>query len=175
MPLRTVLAAVRVTRPRIQQENTVSNIKQSIDVDVPVRVAYDQWTQFESFPQFMGAVESIEQVTDTKNRWHVSVGGVKRDFVTEITEQTPDQRIAWKTVDGDIGHAGVVTFHHLDDHCTRVNLDMDVDPDGFIEQVGDKLGIMSAQTKADMERFKDFIETRNTPTGGWRGKVERND
>src|SRR3712207_1907123 len=99
----------------------MSNIKGSIDVDVPVRTAYDQWTQFETFPQFMEGVVSIEQVTDTRNRWTVEVGGTTRTFTTEISEQTPDQRIAWTTVEGT-GHAGVVTFHHLAEGKCRINL-----------------------------------------------------
>jgi uncharacterized membrane protein len=149
----------------------MSNIKQSVDVDVPVRVAYDQWTQFETFPAFMEGVESIEQVTDTTNRWTVEVGGATREFTTEITEQEPDMRIAWRTIDGDTGHAGVVTFHRLSDSATRVNLDMDVEPEGFVEQVGDKLGFISRRVAGDMKRFKEFIESRGAETGAWRGEV----
>jgi uncharacterized membrane protein len=152
----------------------MSNIHHTVDVDVPVRTAYDQWTQFETFPQFMEGVESITQVTDTRNRWRVEVGGATREFVTEITEQTPDQRIAWTTVEGDSGHAGVVTFHHLDDNTTRVMIDMDIDPDGFVEQVGDKLGFVSRRVKGDMERFKEFIERHDSATGAWRGTVDQN-
>lgn len=151
----------------------MSNIKGSIDVDVPVRVAYNQWTQFESFPQFMEGVTSMEQLTDTRNRWTVEVGGATRTFETEITEQSPDQRIAWHTVDGDVGHAGVVTFHHLEEGKSRVNLDMQVEPEGFIEQVGDKLGFVSRRVHGDMERFKEFIESKGRESGAWRGTVER--
>lgn len=149
----------------------MSNIKQSVDVEVPIRVAYDQWTQFETFPQFMEGVESIEQVTDTTNRWNVEVGGVTRSFTTEIVEQEPDMRVAWKTVEGETGHAGVVTFHRLSDTTTRVNLDMDVEPEGFVEQAGDKLGFISRRVKGDMQRFKEFIEARGAETGAWRGSV----
>jgi uncharacterized membrane protein len=149
----------------------MSNIKESVDVDVPIRVAYDQWTQFTSFPQFMEGVESIDQVTNTTNRWNVEVGGVTRSFTTEIVEQEPDMRIAWKTVEGDTGHAGVVTFHRLDDATTRVNLDMEVEPEGFVEQAGDKLGFISRRVKGDMKRFKGFIESRGSQTGAWRGSV----
>jgi uncharacterized membrane protein len=150
----------------------MSNIKESIDVDVPVRVAYDQWTQFESFPQFMEGVESVEQIDDTTNRWTVEVGGATRQFTTEIVEQEPDMRIAWRTIGGETGHAGVVTFHKLEDNKTRVNLDMEVEPEGFVEQVGDKLGFISRRVKGDMDRFKRFIEARGTETGAWRGTVE---
>lgn len=154
--------------------NPMSNIQETVDVKVPVRTAYDQWTQFESFPHFMEGVEKIEQVSDTRNRWTVEVGGATREFTTEITEQEPDMRIAWTTVEGDSGHAGVVTFHHLDDSTTRVSLDMDVEPEGFVEQVGDKLGFISRRVKGDMERFKEFIESQGTETGAWRGTVEQN-
>ncbi len=150
----------------------MSNIKESVDVDVPLRVAYNQWTQFETFPQFMEGVVSIEQLTDTTNRWTVEVGGATRHFTTEITEQHPDERIAWRTIEGETGHAGVVTFHHLSDTTTRVNLDMDVEPEGFVEQAGDKLGFIHRRVKGDMARFKTFIEDRGRETGGWRGDVE---
>jgi uncharacterized membrane protein len=151
----------------------MSNVKESIDVDVPVTTAYDQWTQFESFPQFMEGVESIEQLDDTHNAWTVEVGGATRRFTTEIVEQEPDMRVAWRTVGGDTGHAGVVTFHKLTDTSTRVNLDMEVEPEGFVEQVGDKLGFISRRAKGDMKRFKEFIESRGHETGAWRGRVER--
>lgn len=151
----------------------MSNIKGSVDVEVPVRVAYDQWTQFEMFPKFMEGVESVEQLTDTTNRWTVEVGGTSRTFTTEITEQTPDHRIAWHTVEGDTGHAGVVTFHHLTDTTCRVNLDMDVEPEGFVEKIGDKLGFITRRVHGDMERFKTFIEASGRETGGWRGEVSR--
>ena len=121
----------------------------------------------------MEGVESIEQVSDTRNRWTVEVGGATRTFTTEISEQLPDERVAWTTVDGDTGHAGVVTFHYLDDTRTRVNLDMDVEPEGFVEQVGDKLGFIDRRAKGDMKRFKEFIEARGHETGEWRGTVER--
>jgi uncharacterized membrane protein len=151
----------------------MSNIKESVDVDVPVTVAYNQWTQFETFPQFMEGVVSIEQITDTTNRWTVEVGGATRTFTTEISEQEPDLRIAWHTVAGETGHAGVVTFHHLSEGKTRVNLDMDVEPEGFVEQAGDKLGFVHRRVKGDMKRFKDFIESRQRETGAWRGEVDR--
>jgi uncharacterized membrane protein len=149
----------------------MGNVRESVDVEVPVRVAYDQWTQFESFPNFMEGVTSIEQITDTRNRWHVEIAGVQREFVTEISEQHPDERIAWTTVEGDIGHAGVVTFHRLDDNLTRVNLDMDITPEHFTDTVGDKLGIIDRRAKGDMQRFKEFIESRGAAEGAWRGDV----
>jgi uncharacterized membrane protein len=149
----------------------MSTVEQSIDVEVPVRTAYDQWTQFESFPQFMEGVERIEQLTDTRTHWVTKVGGVTREFDAEITEQHPDERVAWRAVDGP-QHAGVVTFHRLDAGATRVMLQMDVEPEGVVEKVGDALGAVKRRTKGDLERFKAFIEDRGSETGAWRGEVQ---
>jgi uncharacterized membrane protein len=148
----------------------VSSHEHHVDVEVPVRSAYDQWTQFEEFPRFMDGVESIEQRSDDRLHWKVDFGGVTREFDTRITEQKPDQRIAWTTTEGQ-QHAGVVTFHKLNDHSTRVTLQMEYDPQGFIENVGDKAGFVSRRVEGDMKRFKEFIEERVTPTGGWRGEI----
>lgn len=144
---------------------------QSVDVKAPVRVAYNQWTQFEDFPKFMGGVEEIRQITDDALHWNVVISGVGREFDTVISEQTPDQRIAWTTIDGP-KHAGVVTFHKIDDDTTRVSLQMDYDPQGFLENVADKVGFVSKQLESDMERFKEFIEDRSMSTGAWRGTIE---
>ena len=146
-------------------------VEESIEVEVPVRTAYNQWTQFESFPHFMEGVESVQQVTDTRNHWKAEIAGVEREFDTEITEQHPDERIAWCTVDGP-KQAGVVTFHRLDDAKAKVMLQMEFDPEGFTEQVGDKLGFVKGRVKGDLKRFKEFIENRGTETGAWRGEVE---
>lgn len=150
----------------------MSTITQSIDVEVPVPVAYNQWTQFESFPQFMEGVEEIRQLDDNHNHWIVKVGGATREFDATVTEQHPDERVAWKSVSGP-QHAGVVTFHKLSDTTTRVTTQMDIDPDGFLETVGDKLGVIEGRVKGDLERFKTFIEQRGRETGAWRGDVPR--
>ena len=150
----------------------MSTYEQGIEINVPVSTAYNQWTLFEEFPKFMEGVESVTQLSDTRNHWVTDIGGVRREFDTEITEQTPDQRIAWTTVDGPT-QAGVVTFHRLDDDTCRVMLQMDFDPEGFLENVGDKLGFVKARVAGDMERFKEFIESRGTEEGGWRGEVEQ--
>lgn len=152
----------------------MSQIIESIDVDVPVRVAYDQWTQFEEFPNFMEAVEQVEQLDDTTLRWTAEVAGVKKSWKAKITEQTPDQRIAWTSVEG-AENAGVVTFHRLDDLKTRVTLQLDVSPEGPVESVGDALGFVQRQAKGDMERFKEFVERRGVATGAWRGEVRQED
>jgi uncharacterized membrane protein len=150
---------------------SASDHEHSVDVKAPVRVAYNQWTQFEEFPKFMGGVEAIRQISDDTLHWNVEISGVTREFDTVISEQTPDQRIAWTTVDGP-KHAGVVTFHKIDDDTTRVSLQMDYDPDGFLENVADKVGFVSKQLESDMDRFKEFIEDRSMSTGAWRGTIE---
>ncbi|MEX0796605.1 MAG: SRPBCC family protein [Acidimicrobiia bacterium] len=152
----------------------MGEVTQSIEVDSDVRTVYNQWTQFEEFPRFMEGVERVEQIDDRHVRWHVDIAGVDREFEAEITEQTPDQRIAWRSRSG-VDQGGVVTFHALNDEQTRVTLQMDFDPDGFVEQAGDKLGIVSMRVKGDLKRFKDFIEGRGTETGAWRGEVDRSE
>jgi uncharacterized membrane protein len=148
----------------------MSKILESIDVDVDVRTAYDQWTQFESFPLFMEAVEKVEQLDDTTLRWTAEIAGKTKVWQATITEQLPDQRIAWTSTEG-AENAGVVTFHRLDDGKCRVTLQLDVEPEGPVENIGDALGFVQRQAKGDMERFKEFIEKRGTETGAWRGKV----
>ena len=150
----------------------MTTIEESIEVKVPIRTAYDQWTQFEEFPRFMAGVESVRQLDDTHLHWVADIGGARREWDAEITEQHPDERIAWRATQG-AENAGVVTFHHIDPTTTKVMLQLEFDPDGFVEQVGDKMGIVKSQTKADLDRFKEFIETRGTETGAWRGDVDR--
>jgi uncharacterized membrane protein len=150
----------------------MSTIEQSIDVDVPVRTAYDQWTQFEEFPKFMEGVEEIRQVDDTHLHWRTKIAGKVKEFDAVITEQTPDQRIAWTSEDGP-EHAGVVTFHRLGDSQTRVMVQMDYEPEGAAEKVGDALGLVKRRVKGDLERFKELIEGRGTETGAWRGEVKQ--
>src|SRR5436305_2113706 len=149
-----------------------TTVEESVQVDVPVKSVYNQWTQFESFPQFMEGVREVKQLDDTHNRWQVEIAGVTREFTTEITEQHPDERIAWMTTDGP-KQAGVVTFHRLDEGKTKVMLQMEFDPDGFTEQVGDKLGFVTTRVKGDLARFKEFMESRGQETGAWRGDVQR--
>lgn len=147
----------------------MSKIEESVEVAVPISTAYNQWTQFEEFPYFMEGVERIEQRTPTLTHWVTRVGGVSRAFDAEITEQLPDERVAWTTVAGEVRQAGVVTFHRLDGARTKVMLQLDHDPQGIADTVGDKLGFVQRQAKGDLERFKSFIEARGTETGGWRG------
>jgi len=148
-------------------------IIETIDVDVPVTTAYNQWTQFESFPEFLEEVESIRQIDDTHLHWKVNIGGAEREFDAEVTEQHPDERVAWRSVGGETAHAGVVTFHKLDENSTRVTVQIDWEPSGFLEHVGALVGAGKHAVKKDLENFKEFIESRRAATGAWRGDVPR--
>jgi uncharacterized membrane protein len=150
----------------------VASVTESIDVNVPVQTAYNQWTQFESFPNFMSGVENIVQQDDKHLHWKTRIGGVEREFDAEITEQHPDERVAWKSTDGTT-HAGVVTFHKLADDETRVTVQLDWEPEGVVEKAGAVVGIDDHQVKSDLNRFKEFIESRGSETGAWRGDVPR--
>jgi uncharacterized membrane protein len=149
----------------------MKTIEESIEVDVPVSTAYNQWTQFEMFPQFMGGVERVEQTDDTHLRWIAEVGGEKREWNAEITEQHPDHRVAWRALDQD-GPNGAVTFHKLDDRRTKVMVQMDYEPEGMKESIGSAVGMDSGRVKGDLESFKEFIESRGAATGAWRGNVD---
>ncbi|MCU1526038.1 MAG: hypothetical protein JWO18_2932 [Microbacteriaceae bacterium] len=150
----------------------MSQVIETIDVDVPVSIAYNQWTQFGSFPNFLSFVRSIEQIDDTLTHWKVRIAGVEREFDAEITEQLPDERVAWKSLGGDVQHAGVVTFHRLSDASSRVAVQLDWEAEGIVEKAGALLGIDSASVKSDLKKFKEFIEARGAETGAWRGSVE---
>jgi uncharacterized membrane protein len=152
----------------------VATIEKSIEVDVPVRQAYNQWTQFEDFPRFMKGVESIEQLDATHLHWKTKVGGIEREFDAEISEQHPDQRVAWHSVDGTT-HAGVVTFHRLSDAQTKVMVQIEWAPEGFVEKAGAVIGEDDRRVQGDLERFKEFIENRGAATGAWRDDVDRPD
>jgi uncharacterized membrane protein len=147
-------------------------ITKSVDVDVPIGTVYNQWTQFESFPEFMGGVDKIEQLDERHLVWHVSIAGIKRQFDAEITEQHPEERVAWKSTDGTT-HAGVVTFHKLADDKTRVTVQLEWQPEGALEKAGSAVNADDHQVSADLDRFKKFIESRGQETGAWRGEVPR--
>ena len=151
----------------------MSGVVETIDVHVPVHTAYNQWTQFESFPQFMNGVESITQLDDRRTHWITKVGGVRREFDAEITAQHPDERIAWMRVGGEPRHAGVVTFHRLGDLDTRVTIQLEWQPTNLTERMGKAVGADDMQVKADAKRFKEFVEQMGTETGGWRGDIPR--
>ena len=150
----------------------MSSIVKSIDVSVSVRTAYNQWTQFEEFPEFMEGVEEIKQLDDKRLHWRANIAGKTEEWDAVITEQEPDMRVAWTSTTG-ASNAGVVTFHRLGENQTRVTLQLDYDPEGVVENVGDALGFVSRRVEGDLERFKKFIESRGQETGAWRGTVEQ--
>jgi uncharacterized membrane protein len=150
----------------------MASVTESIDVNVPVRTAYNQWTQFEEFPRFMENVESVKQLDDTTLHWVAEIAGKRKEWRARISEQTPDQRVAWTNIDG-ARNAGVVTFHRLDDDTTRVTVQMDAEPEGPVESAGTALGLLQRSVKGDLERFKKFIEGRGQETGAWRGEVKQ--
>jgi uncharacterized membrane protein len=148
-------------------------IQDSIEVQVPVQQAYNQWTQFEEFPKFMEGIQSVQQVDDTHVHWVAQIRGETREWTTEITEQEPDSKVAWKTIDGEVKNDGVVSFEQIAGGQTRVNVQMDVEGESTVENVaGDLLGIAKSQVHGDLERFKQFIENRDEATGAYRGKVQ---
>jgi uncharacterized membrane protein len=150
----------------------VAKIIDSIDVNVPVTTAYNQWTQFESFPKFLDFVESITQIDDTHTHWKVKIGGAEREFDAVITEQHTDERVAWNSIGGEENHAGVVTFHKLSDDTSRVTVQIDWEPTGLLEKVGAVLGVDDHSIKKDLKNFKEFIEERGAASGAWRGDVQ---
>ena len=149
----------------------MSQIIEKLEVDVPVRVAYDQWTQFESFPKFMEGVERVVQVDDTTLEWTASIAGKVKHWRAEITEQRPDEVVAWRSTEG-ARNDGAVTFESLGPDRTRLELQLDVEPEGVIEKAGDALGVVEGRVRGDLERFKAFVESRGQATGAWRGKVD---
>jgi uncharacterized membrane protein len=153
-----------------EEETRMAEITESIDVAVPVSTVYNQWTQFEEFPRFMGGVQSVQQLDDTHLRWIAEIGGKHEEWEAEITEQHADERVAWKAIGGK-GNAGVVTFHRLNDGETRVTVQMDWQPEGVIENVGTALGLDDHQVSKDLDRFKELIESRGRESGAWRGEV----
>jgi uncharacterized membrane protein len=150
----------------------MATVKSDIDVSVPISTAYNQWTQFESFPQFLSGVDEVVQRTDTLTHWKVSIAGVTREFDAEITEQHPDERIAWKSTGGEV-HAGVVTFHRLSDTETRISVQLDWTPQGIVEKAGALLQVDDIQIGRDLKKFKELIESNGFETGAWRGTVDR--
>jgi uncharacterized membrane protein len=150
----------------------MTQIIETIDVDVPVTAAYNQWTQFEEFPQFLDHVDEITQIDDTHTHWKVSAGGQVREFDAEITEQHPDERVAWNSTGGEVDHAGVVTFHKLSDTSTRVTAQLDWEPDGLLEKIGSVAGVGNRAVRDALGDFKEWIESQGSADGAWRGDVQ---
>ncbi|BBC31698.1 Polyketide cyclase/dehydrase [Streptomyces graminofaciens] len=149
----------------------MSTVQDAVEVEVPLHTAYNQWTQFEEFPKFMEGVEEVRQLDDRHNHWVTKIGGVRREFDTEIVDQLPDDRITWRAVGGDTRQRGSVRFERLDDTHTRVELTMDLEPSGMAEKGADALGMIDRQVKGDLHRFKEYIEHRGGETGSWRGRI----
>ncbi|MBL0421972.1 SRPBCC family protein [Ramlibacter sp. AW1] len=147
-----------------------SSVEESIEVNVPASTAYNQWTQFEEFPKFMSHLEEVRQLDDTHLRWRASVGGKRKEWVSEITEQVPDKRIAWRSTEG-IPNSGVVTFHHLTDTSCKIMLQLDYEPGSVDEQLADAIGGVRQMARANLKKFKQLIEERGVETGAWRGTV----
>ncbi|CAN5658149.1 SRPBCC family protein [soil metagenome] len=150
----------------------MGKVEQSIDVNVPLSTAYNQWTQFEEFPRFMEGVKRVRQLDDRTLEWTAEIGGNEESWTAEISEQEPDKRVAWHATSGAT-NAGVVTFHRIDDDTTRVMLQMEWQPQNAAQSVGDALGLDDRRVKGDLERFKEFIESRGAETGAWRGEVKQ--
>lgn len=142
-----------------------------LDVGVPVRVAYNQWTQFEAFPEFLDHVKEVTQVDDTLVRWLVQLGGKEVRWTARIYEQFPDKRIAWKSVEG-ARNEGAVSFAPAGAHATRMLVEMIFEPQGILEDLGALVGVVSRRLDEDLEAFKSFMEQRLKETGAWRGKIE---
>lgn len=153
-----------------QSKNDKTTVRESIEVEVPVRTAYNQWTQFEEFPKFMRDVREVKQLDEKRLYWRAEIAGVETEWESEITSQQPDKRIAWESTSG-VKSAGVVTFAPLSTDRTKITVNMSYDPEGLVESVGDFLGIVQNSLKADVEKFKEFIEGRGQETGAWRGTI----
>ena len=151
----------------------MASVERSIVVKVPLQTAYNQWTQFEEFPRFMEGVEKVQQMGDKRLHWVAEIAGKTEEWDAEITEQRPDERVAWKSTTGRT-NAGAVTFHRLSDAETKLMVQIDYEPEGVVEKVGDAIGVVERRTKGDLERFKEYIESCGTETGAWRGEVNRN-
>jgi uncharacterized membrane protein len=148
-------------------------VDKSIEVAVPLRTAYNQWTQFEDFPKFMGGVQEVRQLDDRQLRWTAEIGGVRREWDAEIIEQVPDQKVAWAATEGAT-NAGAVFFSPLDASHTAVRLHLEYEPEGMVERVGDKLNVVERRAESDLEKFKDYIESEGIESGAWRGSVPGN-
>ena len=148
----------------------METIKATIDVNVPVSTAYNQWTQFTEFPKFMDGIESVTQLDDTHLRWAANVNGARRDWDAEIVEQVPDRKVAWRATSGN-GPNGIVNFEVLGPESTLVTVEMSYEPDGLMEQLGAKVGLDSRQVASDLKQFKQLVETMGAETGAWRGEV----
>jgi uncharacterized membrane protein len=149
----------------------MTTVEKTVEVHVPVRTAYNQWTQFEEFPRFMEGVKEVRQLDDAHIHWHAELAGSDEEWDAEITSQVPDERVAWRSLSG-AENVGIVTFQPIDANTTRVHLRIEYEPEGVVENVGSALGVVSRRVEGDLERFKSFIEARGNESGGWRGQIQ---
>ena len=149
----------------------MEHVEKSIEVDVPVSTVYNQWTQFEEFPRFMEGVESVKQLDDKRLHWRAEIAGKVVEWDAEIFEQIPDRRVAWRSTTGEL-NSGMVNFEPLGANRTRVSVKINYKPESTLEKLGSALGVVSQRVQRDLERFKDFIESRGEETGAWRGQIE---
>jgi uncharacterized membrane protein len=149
----------------------MSRITEEIEVDVPIGVAYDQWTQFESFPKFMEGVDRVVQLDDRTLEWTATIAGTTKHWRAEISEQRPDEVIAWRSTEG-ARNDGAVHFESLGPERTRIVLQLDVEPEGLVEKAGDALGVVERRVRGDLGRFRDYIEARGQASGAWQGRID---
>ncbi|MDX6326975.1 MAG: hypothetical protein QOK15_3329 [Nocardioidaceae bacterium] len=147
-----------------------TKVEKSVTVEVPISTAYNQWTQFEEFPSFMGGVQKVEQLGDQRLRWVAEIAGVRREWYATILEQRPDEKVAWAATEGAT-NAGAVYFTNAGPSRTQVTLELEYEPEGLVEKAGDALNIIERQAESDLQKFKSFIESRGAETGAWRGDV----
>jgi len=147
-----------------------SKVEKRIVVNVPVSTAYNQWTQFEDFPQFMGGVESVTQLSADRLKWVAHIAGVRRHWEATIVEQIPDRRIEWASTEGAT-NSGVVEFSDAGGNKTELSLTLEYQPEGMVEKVGDLLHVVARQAEHDLKKFKEFIEHEGHATGAWRESV----
>ena len=148
----------------------MDRIEKTIEVDVPVKTCYDQWTQFEEFPQFMEGIKSVEQLDDKRLKWVAEVGGETKEWTAEIVEQRPDEVVSWRSTSGALNN-GSVTFQEVAPGRTKITLILTYETVGAKEKIGDALGILNARVEGDLRRFQEFIEAKRVPTGAWRGEI----
>lgn len=148
----------------------MTTAQSTIEVNVPLSTAYNQWTQLESFPHFMSGVESVTQIDDTRTHWVTKIGGVEREYDAEITDQVPDEHLAWHSI-GELKQGGRVEFEAVSPEVTKVTLTLNWDPEGFVESAGAALQVDDAMVKRDLDNFKKYIEDKGVEEGGWRGEV----
>jgi len=148
----------------------MSRFEKSVEVDQPISTVYNQWTQFETFPEFMEGVENVQQLDDRRLHWKAKIGPSEREWDAEITQQEPDRLIAWRAT-GDVRNDGQVRFTPIGSDRTKVDVVFEMDPEGWVEKAGDAIGVVDMRIQGDLNRFKTFIESRGAETGAWRGQI----